>query len=147
MHNYYLVWLLMWAFLFLCVLLLNQGFSKKLKFLPHPPLLCLYFHALGAISEGWCSADPKHISFCCNGSETLGRSSVEHFCKLYKATLRINPKLVANLSKVGVCVWTGWTTKFILHHGLVPAWMAVHVLWNIPSYLPSRAQNCFRNHA
>lgn len=86
-----------------------------------------------------------HISFCSNSRETWGRSSAEHFPKLWKATLSTNPKLVTNLGKVGVCVWAGWTTKLILHRGLIPARLAGHVLWNIHNYLPFWAQNCFRN--
>lgn len=102
MHNYYLVWLLMWAFLFLCVLQLNWGFSKKLVFFP---LLSVFTFMLYAASvEAGLLQTHHNISLCSNYSETLRRSSVEHFHKLCKATLRTNPKLVTNLGKVGVCV-------------------------------------------
>lgn len=118
----------------------ESGFSKKLKF--YSPFFlslpwCLRQHQSRRV---FCRT-PHNISFCSNSSETLGRrSSVEHFHKLWKATLRANPKLVTNLGKVGVCVWTCWTTKLILHRGLIPARMAVHVLWDIHNYLPFWAQ-------
>lgn len=133
----------MWAFLFLCVLSLNQGFSKKLELFLFPLSVSALLLQAAPVKAGLGQTD-HHVPFCVNSRKAWGRSSVEQFHKLCRATLSTNPKLVTNLGKVGVCAWTGWTTKLSLHRGPIPARMAAHVLWNTHNYLPFWAQHCFR---
>lgn len=138
-------WLLMWAFFISLCPLVDQGFSKKLKFYCPPPpadfplLLCSAWVRLIKRPTNTFYSVPTWVK---HGEKFPG-----HLSKLCKVTMR------RGLNWLGI--WGKWicmclnmlATKFIiLHHCLLPAQRTIHMLQNVHCFLPSWVQNRFRSH-